>query len=73
MEMPDWGNMSQQEKMKLGIAGGLLVLALVLIYWFGIRNPKGDEPTPPPATEEAPAANRRVSPELLKQLESKPK
>lgn len=40
MDMPDFANLTQQEKIKLGTAAGLLVVALFLIYWFGLRSPR---------------------------------
>ena len=73
MEMPDLANMSQQDKIKLGSAIGGLLIALVLIYWFGIRTPSPTAAAPAdlqPAPAVAvpggppPAGNRRVAPDL---------
>lgn len=75
MEMPDFANLTAQEKTKLGVAVGMLVVALFLIYWFGIRTPApATTADVPPAPVDGsvtpdgppPAANRRVDPSLLK-------
>ena len=68
--MLDMSQMSDAEKKKLGLAVGLLVVALGLIYWFGFRSsgpdttPIADQAAPLTATEGGPppAANRRLPP-----------
>ena len=73
--------MTDKDKIKLGIAGGILLVALVIIYWFGIRKPPetptsstgtpapvaaSNDPNAPP-----PASNRRVGSDVLKANEKK--
>lgn len=79
MNLSDLSDLSDKDKIKLGVAGGLLLLALILIYWFGIRTPPATNiAEQPPASVDgadgsAPAGNRRISPELAKQLEKQGK
>jgi len=51
--------MTKSDKVKLGVAGGILAVAIVLIVWFyGFSSPA---PTPPePLPENAPRPNTRT-------------
>jgi len=39
MRLSELKYMSDTDKIKVAVAGGLLLIAFFLIYWFGIRSP----------------------------------